>query len=97
MTTITASTTIGINLDSGSYVNPIVVKAGVKISNVGYALFGYSDGWSISNSGSIGGTGATGIGIALFGAGNPAPSPTIRRVRSSAPTRASGSTATACW
>jgi hypothetical protein len=37
MTTITASTTIGIDLNPAIYTSPVVISAGVTVSNTGYS------------------------------------------------------------
>src|SRR6185437_774365 len=65
MTTITASSTIGINLNSGLYTNPIVIDAGVSIDDGSNAIFASTGSWTIQNAGSLAGTGTSGHGILL--------------------------------
>ena len=70
MTTISASSTIGIVLSSPSYTNPVVINPGVTISNSVYpelAVSASTGAWTIENNGSI--AGAQGAGIYLGGSG----------------------------
>ena len=66
MTTITASSTVGISLSSPAYTNPVVVDPGVTIYGFDHALFANSGYWTIQNDGTL--TGHLGDGIYL-GAG----------------------------
>jgi hypothetical protein len=69
MTTISSSTTVGINLKPASYTSPVVIEAGVTISNPNYPHAVYTDPGStvvfnIENNGTITGP-AAGIGVYL--------------------------------
>jgi len=58
MTTISVSTTLGINLNPASYTNPIVIDAGVTVSYAGLlgnAINGYDEFIVIQNDGTISG------------------------------------------
>ena len=69
MTTITTNSTTGIVLTSPSYANPVVVDAGVTISNIGGNAISADTGtWTVQNGGSIATNTATVVGIGL-GAG----------------------------
>ncbi len=59
MTTITASSTLGISLSTPSYANPIVINPGVTISSGGNAVYAPSGYWTIQNDGLIAGNPAT--------------------------------------
>ncbi len=68
MTTITASTTVGIDLNPASYTSPVTIKTGVTISNPGYAYAVYRHSGAtaffvIQNDGAI--TAGSGIGVYL--------------------------------
>jgi hypothetical protein len=68
MTTITASTTVGINLNPAYYTSPVVIGAGVTVSNPGYpyAVYRHSGATTffvIDNKGTI--TSSTGGGVYL--------------------------------
>jgi hypothetical protein len=68
MTTITASTTIGIDLNPAFYTSPVVIGAGVTVSNPGYpyAVYRHSGATTffvIDNKGTI--TSSTGGGVYL--------------------------------
>src|ERR1700722_6749160 len=65
MTTITASTTIGVNLASPNFVNPVVVNPGVTISTTGDAIIASAGSWTLQNKGRISGAGAFANGIDL--------------------------------
>ena len=69
MTTISASSTIGIDLISPSYTNPVVVEPGVALTGnfTGYAIYAVSGSWSITNAGTVAATygGGNGSGIHL--------------------------------
>jgi collagen type I alpha len=81
MTTISASSTVGIVLDSGLYANPISVVSGVTLSGragdvsrlnasgYGYALYAGSGVWTVTNAGEVAGSGPLGGGIRLSGGG----------------------------
>ena len=78
MTTITASTTLDIDLNPASYTSPVVIGAGVTVSNTGYpdAVYRHSGATTffiIQNGGTIRATsGTSGIGVYL------APAPLAR-------------------
>ena len=68
MTTITASTTVGIDLNTAFYTSPVVIGAGVTVSNPGYpyAVYRHSGATTffvIDNNGAI--TSGSGIGVYL--------------------------------
>ena len=71
MTTITASSTVGIGLSSygsPSYVNPVVINPGVTISNYyayGIGVDGGGDVWTIRSAGTIAGNITSGQGVDL--------------------------------
>ena len=72
MTTITASTTLGIDLNPAFYTSPVVIGAGVTVSNPGYpyAVYRHSGATTffvIDNNGAI--TGGT-IGVYLAPGGS---------------------------
>jgi hypothetical protein len=73
MTTITASTTIGIDLNPAIYTSPVVIGAGVTVSNTGYpyAVYrhtGATTFFAIDNNGTI--TSGSGIGVYLAPGGS---------------------------
>jgi hypothetical protein len=70
MTTISASSTIGIVLSSPSYANPVVINPGVAISNGGDGVYATTGSWTVQNAGSIASTGTVGIGVGLGGGGS---------------------------
>jgi hypothetical protein len=75
MTTISASSTIGINLNPATYVNPVIINAGVTISNsIGIdAVYvsGAAYVFTIQNDGLISGPSASGgIGVSLASGGS---------------------------
>jgi len=76
MTTISASSTIGINLNPAFYTNPVVIGAGVTITNPNYPYGVYRDPgattfFTIQNHGTIIGSGATyGVGVYLAPGGS---------------------------
>ena len=53
MTTISASSTIGIYLSSPSYTNPVVINPGVTISSSGNGVYGFIGPWTIENYGGV--------------------------------------------
>src|SRR5450756_2442474 len=68
MTTISASSTIGIILSSPSYANPVVVNPAVRISNYysyGRGVSGSGDVWTIRSAGTIAGNITSGQGVDL--------------------------------
>jgi hypothetical protein len=70
MTTITASSTIGIKLNPPSFTSPVVIEAGVTISNPGYPDAVYTPSasstfFAIQNDGTIAGA-ATSSGIGVY-------------------------------
>src|SRR5690242_19156858 len=69
MTTITASTTIGIDLTSPTFVNPVLINAGVTVSNTGDAIAASTGGWTLQNRGRVSGNGAFANGIDLNAGG----------------------------
>jgi hypothetical protein len=69
MTTISASSTIGISLSTPSYFNPVIIDQGVTISNQGVGVLASSGLWTIQNSGSIDAGGTSGAGIRLSDGG----------------------------
>src|SRR5215470_10637718 len=69
MTTITASTTIGVDLTSPTFVNPVLINAGVTVSNSGDAIAAGSGSWTLQNRGRVSGTGAYANGIDLAAGG----------------------------
>ncbi len=72
MTTIGASTTLGIVLDPASYTSPVVIAAGVSIANTAgaaVAIAGVATYFAIRNYGTITGTGAS-VGIYLLPGGS---------------------------
>ena len=80
MTTITVSTSAGIDLNPATYTSPIVIEGGVTISNPGYPYAIYRDTASttvfdIQNSGRI------------IGASTPAGSGSTWRLADRSPTR----------
>jgi hypothetical protein len=73
MTTISASSTIGLFLSSPSYANPVYIVAGVTVSNSSGAGVSATSGvWTIQNGGSIAGsaTSAFGAGVVLPAGGS---------------------------
>jgi fibronectin-binding autotransporter adhesin len=72
VTTISASSAIGVTLTSASYANPIVVTSGVTISSDNYGVWAPAGSWAIQNSGSILGspTSSTGKGVFLGAGGS---------------------------
>ncbi len=70
MTTITASSTVGISLASPGYISPIVINPGVSISNTGDAIAASSGSWILQNNGTIAGTGISANGIDLAATGS---------------------------
>ena len=72
MTTISASSTVGIVLSSPSYANPVSINPGVTISSGGNAVYAPSLYWTIQNGGLIAGNPAAppatanAAGIRLF-------------------------------
>src|SRR5579863_729124 len=76
MTTITASSTLGIELTSLADTNPVVISADVQISIAGQAVFGSNVPWTLQNEGSL--TGSTfGVFLGAGGAITNAASATI--------------------
>ncbi len=76
MTTITASSTLGIELSSLADTNPVVIAADVQISIAGEAVFGSNISWTLRNEGSL--TGSTfGVFLGAGGAVANAASATI--------------------
>lgn len=69
MTTITASSTIGVQLTSPTFVNPVLINPGVTISTTGDAITASSGSWTLQNKGDIAGAGAIANGIDLAGGG----------------------------
>ncbi|MGH7065570.1 MAG: hypothetical protein ACREET_15955 [Stellaceae bacterium] len=74
MTTINTSTTTGIKLDPAFYTSPVVIGAGVTITNPNYPDAVYRDPGSnvffrIQNNGTIGGS-ASGVGVYLAPGGS---------------------------
>ena len=69
MTTITASTTIGVHLTSATFVNPVLVNPGVTISTTGDAIAASAGSWTLQNKGRISGAGAFANGIDLSAGG----------------------------
>jgi len=67
MTTISASSTIGIYLSSPSYTNPVVINPGVTISNSGNGVYAFIGAWTIENYGRI--TSPLGNGVYLGSGG----------------------------
>ncbi len=71
MTTISASTTLGIDLNPASYANPIVIAAGVAVSNSGGTSAVYVSGaayrFTVRNDGTID---ASGVGVYLAPGGS---------------------------
>jgi hypothetical protein len=70
MTTISASSTIGVVLTSPSYTNPVVINPGVTISNSGDGLSASPTAWMIQNYGSIAGSPTSGVGVYLSASGS---------------------------
>lgn len=70
MTTITASSTVGITLSSPAFTNPVVVRPGVSISNTGNAIKSNSGSWTLQNNGAVTGSGPFGDGIYLSAGGS---------------------------
>ena len=70
MTTITASTTIGISLSSPSYANPVVIDPGITVSGTVAGVYAGSGSWTIRNAGSVAGTGSYGYGVKLASGGS---------------------------
>ena len=70
MTTISVSSGNGIYLTSASYTNPVVINPGVAITGDfrGSAIYANSEFWTITNGGTISGTGAN-VGGIYLGAG----------------------------
>jgi T5SS/PEP-CTERM-associated repeat protein len=68
MTTIAASSTLGIVLSSPSYTNSVVINPGVTISSGGDGIFASAGSWTIQNDGRIGSTIAYEAGVYLEGA-----------------------------
>ena len=73
MTTITVSTTLGIDLNPASYTSPVVIGAGVTVSNPGYpyAVYRHSGAtkfFVVDNNGAI--TSSSGIGVYLAPGGS---------------------------
>jgi hypothetical protein len=73
MTTISASSTIGVVLTSPSYVNPVVINPGVTISNTttnigGDGISASATAWTIQNYGSI--AAPSGVGVYLSAGGS---------------------------
>src|SRR6185312_7739197 len=73
MTTITASTTVGIDLNPASYTSPVTIAAGVTVSNPGYpyAVYAHSGATTyfiIDNNGAITSSENGGVYIAPGGA-----------------------------
>ena len=83
MTTISANSTIGIELISPSYSNPVVINPGVTVSSTGQGIYANTAGWTLQNAGSIVGNTA---GVALY---EGAISPTKAARKSAASTRLS--------
>ena len=48
MTTISASSTIGIYLVSPSFTNPVVINPGVTISTSGNSVYAFTGAWTIA-------------------------------------------------
>ncbi len=74
MTTISKSTTTGINLNPALYTNPVIIGAGVTITNPSYPNAVYTDPGStslftIQNHGTVTGS-AAGIGVYLAPGGS---------------------------
>jgi hypothetical protein len=73
MTTISASSTIGITLSSPSYTSPVVINPGVTISSNGidgYSVSAPTGSWTIQNAGDIASSlpnGGTGIYLSAGG------------------------------
>jgi hypothetical protein len=65
MTTISASSTLGITLSVPAYANPVVVEQSVTVSNDGIGISAPTGFWTIQNSGSI--TGTFGVALSLGG------------------------------
>lgn len=63
MTTISASSTIGIQLSSPSYTNPVVIDPGVTIHGAHLGVFAPTGSWTIQNDGSIGGAATYTVGV----------------------------------
>jgi hypothetical protein len=75
MTTITATSTIGIVLASPSYANPIVINPGVTVYESGFAhgpaaVSAAAGSWTILNAGNIAGARLFGRGINLASGGD---------------------------
>jgi hypothetical protein len=70
MTTITASSTVGITLSSSSYTNPVVINPGVTISSIGNGITASASAWTIQNYGTIAGSPTSGVGIYLSAGGS---------------------------
>src|SRR5262249_3831771 len=73
MTTITASTTVGIDLNPASYTSPVVIAAGVTVSNPAYpyAVYahpGATNFFVITNHGAIASGKSGGVHLAPGGA-----------------------------
>ncbi len=67
MTTISTSTPLGVTLTPASYTNPVVVAAGVSISNdTGDGISGAGEYFSVQNNGTIAGNDG---GVALYDGG----------------------------
>jgi hypothetical protein len=70
MTTISASSTIGVVLTSPSYTNPVVINPGITISNSGDGVSASPTAWTIQNYGSITGSPTSGVGVYLSASGS---------------------------
>ena len=70
MTTITASSTIGVHLTSSSFTNPVFINPGITISNTGDAITAGSGSWTLENKGHISGVGGFANGIDLSSGGS---------------------------
>ena len=70
MTTISASSTIGVYLHAPAYTNPVVITAGVSVTGDyrGDAIYASAGSWTITNAGTVAGTGL-GVGGIDLGAG----------------------------
>lgn len=70
MTTITASSTIGISLTSPAFINPVLINPAVTISSTtGDAIAASSGGWTLQNNGQVSGRGVFANGIDLSAGG----------------------------
>ena len=70
MTTISASSTIGVVLTSPSYANPVVINPDVTISSNGDGVYANTGVWTIQNAGNIAASGTNGRGVELQSGGS---------------------------